>query len=191
MPPVITDLAQSKKFIFVLCISILIVVSAFFHVVTKTEALSLLGVLWPVYLGAQGIADVSQKLADAHERVQDQRQTLISEDKVQLMDTVKTMFPALLEGLMSVSKPGFMYASGPIEVPTLFKKGQRVIHLGLGPDDIGVVREDQKSHADAVKVIFASNAEDVDSCDPMNLLKVPADYVGPKATKSTSAQDAS
>ena len=121
MPPVLKDLASSKKFVFVLFISVMVGVLAYLGVLTKPETLGLLGVLWPVYLGSQGLTDVSQKLADAHVFVQTERQALISQDKVALHTMINTLLPDVLKAMNSMQSPSF--AREPVT---------QCVHRGLG-----------------------------------------------------------
>jgi len=57
MPTVVQDLISSKKFIFVLVATLLLLIATHFGVISKEDAATFLKILWPTYIGAQGLAD--------------------------------------------------------------------------------------------------------------------------------------
>jgi hypothetical protein len=189
MPPVLNDLMASKKFLFVFVISALVLIAAKFGVLTKPETLGLLGVLWPVYLGAQGFSDVGQKIADAHVFVQTERQALISQDKVALHGMITTMMPEVLK-VMQQSMPA---ARSPIPgfsfepAAAILRKNQRVVWIPLGPDEIGVILEDQKLGTMTVQAMFKGDPEGGKVYDRADLIPVTDDYIGPTATAAARA----
>jgi hypothetical protein len=196
MPFVVTDLLQSKKFVSVLGVSVLALVAAWLGVLTKAEVLTLLGVLWPVYLGAQGLSDVGAKLGSAHEVVQAERQQGITLDQERWQGIVTAFLAALPSLLPSLGGP----AVGSSVSPAPLKKGDKVLHLLVGPDDVGVVLEDQPTASvqklDSisgmkVRVAFSSGKKkDGDLFDRLDLIKVSDDYVGPSAEKSKGSSAA-
>jgi hypothetical protein len=183
MPPVLTDLAASKKFVFVLFVSILVGVLAYLGVLTKPETLGLLGVLWPVYLGSQGLSDVSQKLADAHVLVQGERQALISQDKIALHTMINSLLPDVLKAMQRTS-----FAREPVTLGLALTKGTRVVCIPLGPDEVGVVSEDQKPGTMTVQAVFKGDPEEGAVYDRACLIVVPDDYVGPTETAARAAE---
>jgi hypothetical protein len=182
MPAVIPDLFTSKKFVFVLVVSVLAGVASYFGVMTKAEALGLLGVLWPVYLGSQGLADVGQKLADAHVIVQTERQDAITQDKAGVNAMVNALLPSLVQYLQSTTPSGVKVVSVPL------KKGARVVAIHTGPDEIGVVLEDQAPDTATVRALFKGDPVETGSVyDRLDLVAVGDDYVGPSATAAAVA----
>ena len=186
MPPVLKDLASSKKFVFVLFISVMVGVLAYLGVLTKPETLGLLGVLWPVYLGSQGLTDVSQKLADAHVFVQTERQALISQDKVALHTMINTLLPDVLKAMNSMQSPSFSRERVTLGLP--LTKGTRVVCIPLGPDEVGAVSEDQKPGTMTVQAVFKGDPEEGAVYDRACLIVVPEDYVGPTETAAKAAE---
>ena len=200
MPPVISNLLASKKFIFVLVISVLAGLGERFGLLTKSETMGLLGVLWPVYLGAQGFGDIGQKLADAHILVQTRRDQSISEDAIKDREYRSSLVTNLMPGVLAtfekmVPQPhAYRVPLSPNQALVLLK-GAKVLHLDYGPDEIGEVLEDQtvplRTPDDLVNVrVKFPSAHlggpgkdpallDENTYDRRDLLAVSADYVGP------------
>lgn len=65
MPTVITDLLQSKKFVFTLVVTALLLVASKLGAITNEEMQTFFKYLWPAYLGAQGLADLGKGAAKA------------------------------------------------------------------------------------------------------------------------------
>lgn len=102
MPAIIKDLFNSKKFLFTLLLTAALLAGTGFGLLPKEDALRILVVLWPVYLGAQGIADIGDKLARAKLEIEEawaandkETQERKNEASKLLMD----MIPGLVQGL--------------------------------------------------------------------------------------------
>ncbi len=128
MPLVLQDLVQSKKFIFVLLVTFAVLAAGTYGAMTKPEVLAVLGVLWPVYLGAQGVADIGAKIADG--RVQ--QETMASERVANLLPLIQQFFPLMLEKMTPPAPPTVGY-------PRILKalaKGDRVRQIAaIGTTD--------------------------------------------------------
>jgi len=141
VPAVLTDLASSKKFLFTLVTTLIVLAAGWAGALSKAEVLGVLGVLWPVYLGAQGIADVGQKLADGHVAVREMAGEQQATKDAQLSVMIETMTPTILkviEGLGPRTPPPPY--SGVVAMRALVK-GDRVVTLA-DPTSPGEVLED-------------------------------------------------
>lgn len=65
MPTVFKDLLSSKKFVFVCLTTVLLIAGGKIGFMSAEEVHAFLKVLWPVYLGAQGLADLGKHAAHA------------------------------------------------------------------------------------------------------------------------------
>ncbi len=63
MPLVIKDLLSSKKFIFTMVATVLLILAGKLGALPMEKVQSFLEILWPVYLGAQGLADMGKHAA--------------------------------------------------------------------------------------------------------------------------------
>lgn len=71
MPSVLQDLLRSKKFVFVLLATTLLMLAAKFDLLPKEDVTTFLRILWPTYLGAQGLADLGKSAARAKEHAEE------------------------------------------------------------------------------------------------------------------------
>lgn len=60
-PTVLRDLASSKKFVFTSVATLAVVAAWRFGVLTKEDVKGFLEILWAVYVGAQGVADLARR----------------------------------------------------------------------------------------------------------------------------------
>lgn len=97
MPSVLSDLLASKKFVAALALSALLIAASHFGYLSKEDATSFLKVLWPVYLGAQGVADVGDKLAQGH--------VAVNEDKTNAYGRMAEEFSKAVVAGLSKSSP--------------------------------------------------------------------------------------
>ena len=63
MPKVLKDMLASKKFIFTIAATVLLIIAGKLGALPMEKVQSFLEILWPVYLGAQGLADLGKHAA--------------------------------------------------------------------------------------------------------------------------------
>jgi hypothetical protein len=63
MPTVLKDMLASKKFIFTLVATVLLILAGKTGMLPMEKVQSFLELLWPTYLGAQGLADLGKHAA--------------------------------------------------------------------------------------------------------------------------------
>lgn len=164
MPPVLNDLLASKKFIFTLAVTLLVLVAGHFGALTKPEVMAVLGVLWPVYLGAQGVADVGQKLADG--RVV--QQEMIGEHEAARSKSVNDVMAIGLPILAQMMSQSYGKGSASVGAPTVMRalpKGCRVISLQQGPGKPYECMDDvpEMGFGESVTFVVHLRADGVDS----------------------------
>lgn len=177
MPEVIKNMLSSKKFVFVLLVSVIAVVSAHYGVITKPETIAILTLLWPMYLGSQGVADIGDKIGQWKAKTAEIRKAADTEHNNAKASMIQAMIPVIMEALKM--KVGGI-STAPVGEPILLKKGQKVIHFDLGPEVVGVIERDQLAMDNAVLVRFEGKNETM-ICALRDLVAVPDDFVPPKA----------
>jgi hypothetical protein len=190
MPAVLSDLINSKKFLFTLAVTLSVLVAGHFGALSKVEVLSLLGVLWPVYLGAQGVADVGQKIANGHVV---RGEILAKNDAVRyenVTSLVSGLMPAIMRAL-ETQGGALTAASSEPEPLRALPKGSPVISLKFGPTEPGEVLEDvpELAMADAAKKTVSCQFKgDKTLCERLDLVLIPPGTVLPSSeTKATEA----
>ena len=143
MPLVLTDLLASKKFLFTILVTFAVLLAGWQGAMTKAEVLSVLGILWPVYLGAQGVADVGGKIAQGRVEQEIILREHETNKNASVFEMLNTHLPAVLEAMKPAS------FGGPLPPPAAvfsslrpLKKGDPVVSLKIGPSVLGEVLED-------------------------------------------------
>jgi len=110
MPQVFKDLVLSKKFVFVLMTTFALIVAAHFDALPKEDVVTLLKILWPVYIGAQGIADIGENLAAGKVAAEEVFAEVSTKKSEAVNAFASQFFPMLLE----MSKTSFgSFSKGP------------------------------------------------------------------------------
>jgi hypothetical protein len=182
MPLVLSDLLASKKFLFTLAVTLAVLVAGHLSLLSKPEILALLGILWPVYLGAQGVADVGAKIVTgrvAQEQLFGQRDVARTES---INNAINAFMPAFLKAMDRSGTVG-----GPIPSPPFFRalsKGDRVLSLTLGPDQPGEVLEDVPSleYSDMPRLVRCRFGGKEAEHERLDLALVPTETVLPLPT---------
>ncbi len=181
MPSVLTELIGSKKFLITLLLTVVVLIAGYEGVLSKPEVMTTLGVLWPVYLGAQGVADVGAHIADGKVAVEEMYHARQTAKDASLMEILKVGLPLFLEKL-----PGIVSPLSPLHSSGLLRalaKGDRVVSVVLGPSVSGVCLEDvaevdPKGPTILVRCSFGGGpAQDYDR---MDLVFVPPGVVLPE-----------
>jgi hypothetical protein len=103
MPFVVTDLVQSKKFVFTALVSAVLGVLAYFSILPKDQVVTILTILWPTYLGAQGVADISAKLAAGRVEQEEMHQARMTARDTKLQDILQGAIPAFMQVMQATT----------------------------------------------------------------------------------------